>query len=128
MINFEFSKIFNTTLVFFLLIFFGSLIIIDGYPHNNDILYIFKISSLEGNFKFINGLYGPGYTYFTLIFSDSLNVFTTFICFLMILSSLLISLLIKSFTINSLVSEKNIIYLLSLILLQVLYIGVHFWF
>ena len=68
MINLEISKLFNTTLVFFLLIFFGSLIIIDGYPHNNDILYIFKISSLEGNFKFINGLYGPGYTYFTLIF------------------------------------------------------------
>mgnify|MGYP001213551507 FL=1 len=115
MINLEISKLFNTTLVFFLLIFFGSLIIIDGYPHNNDILYIFKISSLEGNFKFINGLYGPGYTYFTLIFSDSLNVFITFICFLIILSSLLISLLIKSFTINSLVSEKNTIYLVSLI-------------
>ena len=115
MINLEASKLFNTTLTFFLLIFFGSLIIVDGYPHNNDILYIFKISSLEGNFKFINGLYGPGYTYFTLIFSNSLNVFTTFICFLMILSSLLISLLIKSFTINSLVSEKNTIYLVSLI-------------
>ena len=115
MSNLDINKLFNIILVFYLIAFFGSLILVDGYPHNNDILYIFKISSLEGDIKFINGLYGPGYTYFTLIFSDSLNVFTTFICFLVILSSFLISFLLKSFTSNLLKSEKNTIYLISLI-------------
>ena len=74
MSNLDINKLFNIILVFYLIAFFGSLILVDGYPHNNDILYIFKISSLEGDIKFINGLYGPGYTYFTLIFSDSLNI------------------------------------------------------
>ena len=115
MIDLNITKLFNIILTLFLLIFFGSLILVDGYPHNNDIIYIFNISSLVGNLKFINGLYGPGYTYFTLIFSNSLNIFIIFICFLMVLSSFLISLLLNSFTINSLKSEKNTIYLLSLI-------------
>ena len=53
-----------------------SIIIVDGYPQTNDILHIFKITPLEGNLKFINGIYGPGYTYYSLIFSNSLNILT----------------------------------------------------
>ena len=115
MTNLNVSKLFYLILVFFLLIFFGSIVLVDAYPHNNDILYIFRISSLEGNYKFINGLYGPGYTYFTLLFTDSLNIFIIFICLLMVLSSFLISFLLKKFTVNFFKSEKNTIYLISLI-------------
>ena len=35
-----------------------SIILVDGYPQTNDILHIFKITSLEGNLKFINGILG----------------------------------------------------------------------
>ena len=55
--NLKISKVFNLSLIILYLIFIISISITDGYPINNDILYIFKISSLEGNLKFINGLY-----------------------------------------------------------------------
>ena len=115
MMHLNLKNIFNTVLVSFLILLFISIFIINGYPHNNDILYIFKISSLEGNFKFINGLYGPGFTYYTLLFSDSLKLFTIIICLLTILSSFFISLLLKRIILFKSSKEKNIIYLFSLI-------------
>ena len=115
MINLDLKHIFNIVLISFLILFFISIFIIDGYPHNNDILYIFKISSFEGNYKFINGLYGPGFTYYTLLFSDSLILFTIIICLLTALSSFLLSILLKKITLLTSTMEKNVIYLLSLI-------------
>ncbi len=115
MMHLNLKNIFNTVLVSFLILLFISIFIINGYPHNNDILYIFKISSLEGNFKFINGLYGPGFTYYTLLFSDSLKLFTIIICLLTILSSFFISLLLKRIILFKSSKEKNVIYLFSLI-------------
>ena len=109
--NLDLKHIFNIVLISFLILFFISIFIIDGYPHNNDILYIFKISSFEGNYKFINGLYGPGFTYYTFLFSDSLILFTIIICLLTALSSFLLSMLLKKITLLTSTKEKNVIYL-----------------
>ena len=84
------KNIFTLTLITFHIIFLLSILLVEGYPQNNDILYIFKITSLEGNLKFINGLYGPGYAYYTLIFSNSLTLLTVIIYCLGVLSSYLI--------------------------------------
>ena len=114
MININVNKFCIAILIFYLLLFFGCIILTDGYPHNNDILYIFKTSSLAGNQKFINGLYGPGYTYYSLIFSNSLTILSSVICLLLITSSYFVSKLSQTFTIAMSIGEKNTIYLFSL--------------
>lgn len=83
------QNIFKTLLIFFHLIFILSVLMVDGYPQTNDILHIFKITPLEGNLKFINGIYGPGYSYYAQIFSNNLNILSTVIISLSILSSIL---------------------------------------
>ena len=115
MTNLSLKHIFNTILISFLILFFISIFIIDGYPHNNDILFIFKISSLEDNLKFINGLYGPGFTYYVLLLSDSLPLFTIIICLLTVLSSFMISLLLNKITLNVHYKQKFTIYIFALI-------------
>ena len=85
-------------LIIFHAIFIISIVIVDGYPQTNDILHIFKITPLDDNLKFINGIFGPGYTYYTLIFSNNLNILSTIILSLGILCSVLINSLLKSFT------------------------------
>ncbi len=107
--------IFNIILTSFLILFFISIYVIDGYPHNNDILFIFKISSLDGNLKFINGLYGPGFTYYVLLLSDSVPLFTTIICLLSALSSFLISRLLNKITSDVSYKQKITIYIFGLI-------------
>ena len=111
MTNLSLKYIFNIALTSFLILFFISIYIIDGYPHNNDILFIFKISSLEGNLKFINGLYGPGFTYYVLLLSDSVPLFTTIICLLNVLSSFLISILLNKITLDVSYKQKITIYI-----------------
>ena len=115
MTNLSLKHIFNTILISFLILFFISIFIIDGYPHNNDILFIFKISSLEDNLKFINGLYGPGFTYYVLLLSDSLPLFTIIICLLTVLISFMISLLLNKITLNVPYKQKFTIYIFALI-------------
>ena len=91
-----------------------SIIIVDGYPQTNDILHIFKITPLEGNLKFINGIYGPGYTYYSLIFSNSLNILTFVIITLSLLSSFLNIIIIKNYySVNS-IKEKSL-YIITLL-------------
>ena len=46
-----------------------------GMPSLNDIYWVLRISSLEGQAKWLNGFYGPGFTYLTLAFNPSLIVF-----------------------------------------------------
>lgn len=94
MINYE--KFIYYFIFIFLSIFLSSVVITNGYPHNNDILHILKISSLEGNSKFINGSFLPGYTYYTLIFSKSLTILTSVICVLYLVSSYMLLKLIKT--------------------------------
>ena len=109
------KNIFILTLTVFHIIYFFSIFLVDGYPQNNDILHIFKITSLEGNLKFINGLYGPGYAYYSLIFSNSITVLSFFLSFLSILSSILINLLLSNYTKNLAKNEKFTLYLFSLL-------------
>jgi len=91
-----------------------SIIIVDGYPQTNDILHIFKITPLEGNLKFINGIYGPGYTYYSLIFSNSLNILTFIIIILSLLSSFLNIVILKNFySVNSI--KDNSLYIIILL-------------
>mgnify|MGYP001381843467 CR=1 FL=1 len=97
---------FTFTLIAFHLIFFLSIIFIGGFPQTNDIVHIFKISSLDSNLKFVNGLYGPGYTYYSLIFSNSLKVLSFFNGFLNILSSVLICIFLNKLFKNSKNDEK----------------------
>ena len=115
MTDLSLKHIFNAVLISFLILFFTSIFIIDGYPHNNDILFIFKISSLEDNLKFINGLYGPGFTYYVLLLSDSLTLFTIIICLLTALSSFLISILLNKITVDVSYRQKITIYIFALI-------------
>ncbi len=122
----KFSKIFDTTLIILYLIFISSIFITDGYPINNDILYIFKISSLEGNLKFINGLYGPGYTYYSLVFSNSLTILSFIICFLILTSGTLLSLNLKNFSKNIQYKEKFILYSVSLLFQLIIILSVNF--
>lgn len=116
MTNLNVNKFFYLILTFFLLLFFGSIVLVDGYPHNNDILHIFKISSLPDNLKFVNGSFLPGYTYYSLIFSNSLIILTFLICVLIITSSLILIKLIKSVSLNQSDKEKLILYIYSLLL------------
>ncbi len=109
------DKLFYIILTIFHLIFFSTIFLTDGYPHNNDILYIFKVASLEGNLKFINGLYGPGYVYYSLVFSNSVTILSFVICLLIIFSSILLSILLNNFTKNTDLNEKFTIYLFSLL-------------
>ena len=97
---YNYEKFITYLLFIFLGIYFISVILTNGYPHNNDILHVLKIAALDGKLKFINGAYLPGYTYYTILFSDSLNVLTFFICFLIIISSLLLMKLIKIISFN----------------------------
>ncbi len=124
--NFKFNKIFNISLIILYSIFIGSIFITDGYPINNDILYIFKVSSLEGNLKFINGLYGPGYTYYSLIFSNSLTVLSFIICFLVLTSGTLLSLNLKYFSKNIEYKEKLNLYLVSLLFQLIIILSINF--
>ena len=98
MINYE--KIITFLLIFFLGIYFTSIILTNGYPHNNDILHVFKITALEGKLKFINGSYLPGYAYYSILFSDSLTTLTLFVCFLIVISTLFLTKLIKVISFN----------------------------
>jgi len=97
-INYE--KIITFLLIFFLGIYFTSIILTNGYPHNNDILHVFKITALEGKLKFINGSYLPGYAYYSILFSDSLTTLTLFVCFLIVISTLFLTKLIKVISFN----------------------------
>ena len=68
----------KTTFILFFIFsnaaFYCSVLLIKGYPITNDIIHIFKISAIEGNLKFVNGYFGPGYTYKVPIsYMQSLN-------------------------------------------------------
>lgn len=115
------EKLFVILLSLFHLIFFILIYLTDGYPHLNDILHIYKISAIDNNLKFLNGLFGTGYTYFSLLFTRELIVLSIFNCFLMVLSSYLIFKSCKKFFIQSNLDEKicgyTIIFLFHLILI-----------
>jgi len=119
------QNISKTALIIFHLIFIVSIVVVDGYPQTNDILHLFKITPLDGNLKFINGIYGPGYTYYALIFSNNLNILSGIILSLGILSSVLIILLLKLFSkINK--SNNSIFYIISIIFHLILLITIGF--
>ena len=108
----------NLTLAIFILfhlLFFISILLVDGYPQNNDILHIFKITSLDGKLKFINGVYHPGYAYYSLIFSNSLKILTTVIFFLIIFSIFLIFKFINLFSLNESKNERLFLYIFSIL-------------
>ena len=107
--------LFITSLIIFNIIFYSSIYIVNGYPETNDILHIFKITALEGNSKFINGIYGPGYAYYTLIFSNSLTILSIIIVYLSLQSSFLIYLITTSLNQNFNQSEQFYNYALTLI-------------
>ena len=107
-IKINYNNIFVGIIFFFHFIQVLSIIIVDGYPQTNDILHIFKITPLEGNLKFINGIYGPGYTYYSLIFSNSLNILTFIIIALSLLSSFLNIVIVKSYYSVNLIKEKSL--------------------
>jgi len=107
-IKINYNNIFVGIIFFFHFFQVLSIIIVDGYPQTNDILHIFKITPLEGNLKFINGIYGPGYTYYSLIFSNSLNILTFIIIALSLLSSFLNIVIVKSYYSVNLIKEKSL--------------------
>lgn len=65
-----------TLAIFLALIFITYYILIEFCPcSNNDIFGIIKIVSLDDEYKWINGFYGPGYTLLATIFKPSLDVY-----------------------------------------------------
>ena len=53
-------------------------------------MHIFKVTSLEGNSKFVNGYYPPGFAYYTILISNSLTILSCIIVYLGIQSSYLV--------------------------------------
>jgi len=113
--KYKYKNIFTITLITFHIFFLLSIVLVEGYPQNNDILHIFKVVSLEGNLKFINGLYGPGYAYYTMIFSNSVTLLTIFIYCLGILSSYLIQNLLSDYSKDISKNEEFTLYLFTLL-------------
>lgn len=87
------KKLFITSFISINLIFYGSILLVEGYPETNDILHIFKITSLDGTLKFVNDYYPPGFAYYTLLISNSLTTLSLIIIYLGIQSSFLIYLI-----------------------------------
>ena len=80
----------TTFILFFIFsnaVFYCSVLLIKGYPITNDIIHIFKISAIEGNLKFVNGYFGPGYTYYSLLVSSSLTTLSFVIVYLSLQSA-----------------------------------------
>ena len=116
MLNFKTNNNYIFVGIIFVFHFFHilSIVITEGYPQTNDILHLFKITPLEGNLKFINGIYGPGYTYYSLIFSNSLNILTFIIIALSLLSSFLNVIIIRNYcSVNSI--KENSLYIITLL-------------
>ena len=84
------KKLFIVSFISINLIFYGSILLVEGYPETNDILHIFKITSLDGTLKFVNDYYPPGFAYYTLLISNSLTKLSFIIIYLGIQSSFLI--------------------------------------
>ena len=76
------KKLFIIVFALLNLIFYFSILLVQGYPETNDILHIFKVTSLEGNLKFINGYYPPGFAYYTVLISNSLTILSFIIVYL----------------------------------------------
>ena len=94
------KKLFISTFISINIIFYGSILLVKGYPETNDILHIFKITSLEGNLKFVNDYYPPGFSYYTLLLSNSLTLLSCIIIYLGIQSSYFV------YKISSLIKKK----------------------
>ena len=107
-------------LTIFYILFFLSIILVNGYPQTNDILHIFKITPLDGNLKFINGIYGPGYTYYSLIFSNNLTTLSFVICILHLINSFLLIKILDQFSLKKELNEKFIIYSISILFHMIL--------
>ena len=106
------KNLFAVSLILFNLVFYSSILYVKGYPQTNDILHIFKLTSLEGNLKFINGIYGPGYAYYTLLFSNSLTILSFIIVGLSFQSSYLIYLITTSISQSFNKAEEFFYYLI----------------
>ena len=87
-------------LIFSNAVFYCSILLIKGYPITNDIIHIFKISVIEGNLKFVNGYFGPGYTYYSLIVSSSLTILSFVIVYLSLQSAYFV------YSITELIKDK----------------------
>ena len=87
------KKLFIISLISINFIFYGSILLVEGYPETNDILHIFKITSLDGKLKFVNDYYPPGFAYYTLLISNSLTTLSFIIIYLGIQSSFFIYLI-----------------------------------
>ena len=94
------KKLFIISFILVNLIFYGSILLVRGYPETSDILHIFKVTSLDGNLKFVNGYYPPGFTYYTLLLSNSLTILSFFIVYLSFQSSYLV------YSITELIKQK----------------------
>ena len=105
------KKLFIISFILVNLIFYGSILLVKGYPETSDILHIFKVTSLDGNLKFVNGYYPPGFTYYTLLFSNSLTILSFLIVYLSFQSSYLVYLITELIKQKFIQVEKFYLYL-----------------
>jgi hypothetical protein len=85
---FSFRGIFPFFLLFVSLGLSALILMTDGMPSLNDIYWVLKISSLDGVGKWLNGFYGPGFTYLAEVFSPELKVFEVTYMVLVFLSAI----------------------------------------
>ena len=71
--------------------------------------------------NFINGIYGPGYTYNSLIFSNNLTTLSFVICILHLINSFLLIKILDQFSLKKELNEKFIIYSISILFHMILF-------
>ena len=76
------KKLFIIVFALLNLIFYFSILLVQGYPETNDILHIFKVTSLEGNLKFINPIQLVVDIFTPIYFLMKTNLYKSWIIFM----------------------------------------------
>lgn len=85
-------KYFFSAFLILMSVFYASFVFLylDYYPTLNDINGVLSISKLDGNDKWLNGFYGPGYTFISLFIGTEIKSFGILLHFLIVISYMLI--------------------------------------
>lgn len=96
------------------------IIAVEFAPTLNDVVSIYNIASLEGADRFVNGFYGPGYTFLYLLLGEPLSRLAGVYILLMTVSCLMTARLITRFSENGYIYSSWISLFFHLFLFAVL--------
>lgn len=83
---------------------------VGGYPQLNDIIGVLRISSFDNESKWVNGFFGPGYTYLSNLIGTSVLSFGVFYVVLLLIFTLSIVALAIQITRAKPIVEKIAVY------------------